>query len=379
MSKGELVQMINAETEALGGFVGDAVALPAFQAGTLLTSLFFMFMQDWKLGIAAIALYPLQMWLIPKLQRQVNSWASSGCAKCAATRRTSARWRSARATSAPTMPRVYERARFSEQLGTVFWIRFDIYKKKFLIKFLNNFISQLGPFFFFSIGGYLVMQGQITIGALDGGGRRAQGHHLAVEGAAELLPEPVRCEDQVRADRLPVHAAGHHRRGGLHSDPPAALSRRARSRSSLCHRARAAEHDHGGLNVEFDLPSQLAIVGPAGSGKEELTLVLAGLIEPQAGKVPRRRRGPHPARLRARPAFRLCQHDQLHLRRQPPGQPPVRPEVPAAAAAPAGRGGAAPAGARVHEAEAVRQLPYDPQADWVDYAAGRNRRAGRRR
>ena len=72
VSQGELVQMINAETEALGGFVGEAVSTPGLQAGTLLTSLFFMFMQDWKLGLAAVALYPLQIWLIPKLQRQVN-------------------------------------------------------------------------------------------------------------------------------------------------------------------------------------------------------------------------------------------------------------------------------------------------------------------
>ena len=72
VSQGELVQMINAETEALGGFVGEAVSTPGLQAGTLLTSLFFMFVQDWKLGLAAVALYPLQIWLIPKLQRQVN-------------------------------------------------------------------------------------------------------------------------------------------------------------------------------------------------------------------------------------------------------------------------------------------------------------------
>lgn len=67
--------MINAETEALGGFVGDAVAVPAFQGGTLLTILTFMFMQDPTLGLAAIALYPLQIYFVPKLQRQVNELA----------------------------------------------------------------------------------------------------------------------------------------------------------------------------------------------------------------------------------------------------------------------------------------------------------------
>ena len=34
------------------------------------------------------------------------------------------------------------------------------------MKFLNNFINQLTPFFFYSVGGYLAIQGQITVGAL---------------------------------------------------------------------------------------------------------------------------------------------------------------------------------------------------------------------
>ncbi len=55
-----------------GGFIGDAVAVPAFQGGTLLTIILFMFMQDLVLGAAAVALYPLQGYVIPKLQRKVN-------------------------------------------------------------------------------------------------------------------------------------------------------------------------------------------------------------------------------------------------------------------------------------------------------------------
>ena len=72
VSGGEIVQMINAEVEPLGGFIGDAFALPAFQGGTLLTILVFMFVQDPILGLAAIALYPVQIVVIPRLQRQVN-------------------------------------------------------------------------------------------------------------------------------------------------------------------------------------------------------------------------------------------------------------------------------------------------------------------
>ena len=52
----------------MGGFVGDVLALPAFQGWTLVTILVFMFMQDWILGLAAISMFPVQVYLIPKLQ-----------------------------------------------------------------------------------------------------------------------------------------------------------------------------------------------------------------------------------------------------------------------------------------------------------------------
>ncbi len=62
--------MITSEVEPLGGFIGDAFAQPAFQGGTLLTIILFMFMQDPILGLASVALYPMQGYVIPKLQRR---------------------------------------------------------------------------------------------------------------------------------------------------------------------------------------------------------------------------------------------------------------------------------------------------------------------
>src|SRR5439155_16562346 len=72
ISSAQIIPMITAECESLGGFIGDAFVTPAFQGGTLLTLIFFMFMQDPVLGAAAIALYPVQGYVIPKLQRKIN-------------------------------------------------------------------------------------------------------------------------------------------------------------------------------------------------------------------------------------------------------------------------------------------------------------------
>ena len=287
VSQGELVQMINAETEALGGFVGDAFAVPAFQGGTLLTILTFMFMQDPILGIAAIALYPLQIWLIPRLQRQVNELAKR---RVRQVRRNAERISETCATirkiHAHGTAR-YELARFSEQLGTVFWIRFAIYKKKFLIKFLNNFLAQLGPFFFFSIGGWLVIHGDITLGAL-----------VAVVGAHKDLSSPwkelltyyqtlydVRIKyEQTVAQFAPPGLEPAELLTGEPSREPSFTGTSLRL-AGVTLLDDGGEPVLDGVELELDLPCRVALIGPAGGGREELTLVLAGLLVPNSGRV----------------------------------------------------------------------------------------------
>ena len=64
-SQGEMVAMVTAESEPMGGLMGDAVAQPVFQAGQMLTIVSFLFMQSVWFGLASIALIPLQAWLIP--------------------------------------------------------------------------------------------------------------------------------------------------------------------------------------------------------------------------------------------------------------------------------------------------------------------------
>lgn len=166
VSQGELVSMITAESEPMGGLMGDAISQPVLQAGQMLTILGFLFLQSFWFGLAAVALIPLQAWLIPKLQRQINllnkkriqevrvlAAAIGESASGASALRVNGGWR-------------YRMAEITDQLGRLFDIRFDIYQKKFFMKFLNNFIGQLTPFFFFSIGGYLVLQGAVSLGAL---------------------------------------------------------------------------------------------------------------------------------------------------------------------------------------------------------------------
>ncbi len=165
-SQGELVSMITSEAEPMGGLMGDAIAQPVFQFGQMMTIVTFLFMQSVWFGLASIALIPLQAWIIPKLQRQINLLnkdriqevraLSSEIGESAAgisDLRTNGGWR-------------YRLAQFSHRLGTLFEIRYKIYNKKFFMKFLNNLITQITPFLFYSVGGYLAITGEVTVGAL---------------------------------------------------------------------------------------------------------------------------------------------------------------------------------------------------------------------
>ena len=59
-ASGAIIAMMTGELEPVGGFIGEAFALPISQGGTLLTIFVFMFVQDPVLGAAAVAFFPLQ-------------------------------------------------------------------------------------------------------------------------------------------------------------------------------------------------------------------------------------------------------------------------------------------------------------------------------
>ncbi|QUM81114.1 cyclic nucleotide-binding domain-containing protein [Moritella sp. 5] len=165
-SQGELVSMVTSEAEPMGSFMGDMLSQPVFQAGQMLTILTFLFAQSFWFGVASISLIPLQAWIIPKLQRQINLLNK---ARIQEIRKLAADIGETAAGVSDIRMNGGMRHRlslFSNRLGNLFGIRFQIYQKKFFMKFLNNFINQLTPFFFYSVGGYLAIKGEITVGAL---------------------------------------------------------------------------------------------------------------------------------------------------------------------------------------------------------------------
>ena len=158
-SRSEAVPIILQEVEPIGGFASDSFALPVFQGGTFITILVFMFIQDPILGAAAITLLPVQLALIPRLQRKLNRLSRERVAEV----RYLGGELGMQATQACGRESI---RRVGSSLKRIESIRQRIHRSKYFIKSLNNFLTALTPFFFYSIGGYLVIEGRLSLGAL---------------------------------------------------------------------------------------------------------------------------------------------------------------------------------------------------------------------
>ena len=164
--QGGLISMVTSETESLGDMMGNALATPVFSAGQMLTITTFLFVQNFWLGVSAIVMIPIQAYVIPLLQRKINKLNRK---RILEVRRLSNKI--GESVSGVEVLRnsnglFYTLAEYTAHLGAIFRIRVDIYNLKFFMKFLNNFMNQATPFLFLSIGGYLVIHGRLSVGAL---------------------------------------------------------------------------------------------------------------------------------------------------------------------------------------------------------------------
>ena len=371
MSAGEIIPMIVAETEPVGGFIGEAVVTPIFQGGLLVTYMVFIFNQDVWLGLAAIALYPPQIYLIPKLQRTINLLSKD---RVQTARQLSDRIGESVAGFAEIRGNdtlQLERADISHRLGKIYAIRYDIYKRKFFVKFLNNFLAQITPFFFYSVGGYLVIKGSLSLGAL-----------VAVLAAykdilnpwKELLTwystkEDVRIKhEQIVSQFEPPGMID----PKLLDDPPATVPTLAGdiAATALTYSENGITNRLERLTFRVARGEQVALVGTGYSGKEELAQLIARLNLPTAGRL--NVAGVNLADVhQAVPGRRIAYvaqnahifsgtlaHNLYYGLKHVPVHPFAYDEA-----------GSARHARQVRDAIAAGNSPHDVLADWIDYDA----------
>src|SRR5437763_440279 len=368
-SSAQIIPMITVECEQLGGFIGDAFNLPLFQGGQLLTMIFFMFMQDPILGVAAIALYPVQGYVIPKLQFKVNQL---GKQRVRTVRQVADRVQESAAGIVEIQANDTVKLKltdFAHILGIIYDIRFELYRRKSFATLLNNFIGQLTPFFFYSLGGYLVIKGSLSFGAL-----------VAVIAAYKDLASPwkelldfyqIKENSRITYEQIveQFQPSGMTDARLLLEEPERIMPLTGElsvANLSLAEDDRARVVDAVNFTVKLD--EHAAVIGQSGSGKNELALLLARLVRPSSGRItvggadlaelPVAVVGRRIGYVSAMPyLFAGTLRDNLLLGlRHIPVRPPEYAEASARRRA-----------RQLFEAKRSGNIEFDLQADWIDY------------
>ena len=280
----EVASMIKDEVEPIGGFVGEAFIQPVFLLSQALTALVFIMAQSIWLGSIALIIVLMQAIIIPILrkeqlrlgrERQIVSRQLAG--------------RIGEIVDAGPMIQghgatSYVQSDIADRLGRLFDIRYALYKRKFAVKFLNNLLAQITPFFFYAVGGFFALQGRLDIGQL-----------VAVIAAYRDLPPPIKelidwdqqrndvtikyeqviaqfnTDDAVVLDeaegvkRLPE-------KGEIRLDAVQMLDNRGQPLLSP-------------LTLRLHRPGEVAVIGPAGGAREVLGRILGRQAMSYSGRV----------------------------------------------------------------------------------------------
>jgi putative ABC transport system ATP-binding protein len=177
----EVASMIKDEVEPIGSFIGDAFIQPAFLGTQALTALCFIMLQNFWMGLVAFLIVLIQAVVIPYLRREQ---IRLGRLRQLASRTLAGRI--GEIVDAADTVHVHGAASYMEadvdqHLRGLYKIRVDLYRRKFAVKYLNNLLAQLTPFFFYAIGGYFALQNALNIGQL-----------VAVIAAYRDLPPPIK-------------------------------------------------------------------------------------------------------------------------------------------------------------------------------------------
>ncbi len=373
-SSAQIIPMITVECEQLGGFIGDAFVQPAFQGGQLLVMIFFIILQDPILGVAAIAMFPVQGYIIPKLQAKVNQLSKQ---RVRTVRQVADRVQESAAGITEIHANDTVKLRFTDfahVLGVIYDIRFEIYKRKFFTKFLNNLLNQLTPFFFLSLGGYLVIQGNQT------GGGLSIGALVAIIAAQKEMASPWKelldyyqamANSQITYEQIveQFQPPGMVDAKLLLDEPDTVApltGEIAVANLSLAEDDKARVVD--AVSFTVGAAEHVAIIGQSGSGKSELALLLARLVRPTGGRItigskdiadlPVSVIGRRIGYVGSMPyLFTGTLRDNLLLGLR---HRPVRPaEYDEATARRRSR--------QLHEARSSGNIDFDLHADWIDY------------
>ncbi|MDY0041806.1 MAG: ABC transporter ATP-binding protein/permease, partial [Desulforhabdus sp.] len=165
-SPGLVISSLTSELSGPGDFLGSALAVPIINLLTLIMFVGYMIYLNPLLAVLSFAMYPLEILIIPVLQKRYNKLNQD---RINVTRGMS----NAIGEAISGMHEIHGNASYPienrklDGFGSkLFALRHRMNKNKYMVKFINNFFQSLGPFILFLVGGYLSIRGRLDLGAL---------------------------------------------------------------------------------------------------------------------------------------------------------------------------------------------------------------------
>lgn len=281
---GTVIASLTSELNTIGDFIGGALTVPVTNFLSLAALGAYMAYLNPLLALLSFAIYPVEIAIIPLLQRRFNRLNQE---RIGLTRNLS----SAIGEAISGISEIHcnagypiENRKLAHLSNSLSQLRHRMNLVKYLIKFGNNFFQSLGPFTLFLVGGYLTAQGRLSLGAL-----------VAFLSAYEKLYDPWKelmdyyqdyQDSRVKYNQIVEYF-------DLRSDfeivppdgrDPYQLDGQVTVQDvSLEFEGRVKILDQ----VSLDIPKggQVALVGPSGSGKTSLAMVIGQLYDYTRGHV----------------------------------------------------------------------------------------------
>lgn len=169
--EGAAVSLTAGEAEKVGGFAGDALSQPLLQGGVMLSVLGYMIWVDWRMALAALAVYIPAALLAPLVQRRINGHVARKTELMRTLGDVMARGDAGAETDATSQDEgasARSRQANRPEILTldVLKARLCIFFYKFGFKALNNLMSEFGRLAVLFVGGWFVIQGETEVGVI---------------------------------------------------------------------------------------------------------------------------------------------------------------------------------------------------------------------
>ncbi|UZP66631.1 ABC transporter ATP-binding protein/permease [Desulfovibrio mangrovi] len=282
-SPGQVISSLMSELEPMAIFTGSALSAPLVNILTFIAFAGYMFWLNPLLAALSISIYPLEMVVIPFLQKKYNI----------TNRQRTNTLREASGTVGESISGIHEvhgngsflleGRKFGGNISRLYTQGMRLHVLKFGIKFVNNFFQSLGPFILFIVGGIMAIKGRFDLGAL-----------VAFLSAYEKVYDPWKelmefyqlyQDSKVRyAQVMDYFDIEPEFEPHVHERPPLKLAGNIDVQDvSFVVAGNIRLLDH--MNVQVRPGEHMALVGFSGSGKSTLAKVIAQLQQYTSGHI----------------------------------------------------------------------------------------------